>query len=111
MNKFLLCVVLILSFSLSSLNAAAYKGQRVFLKKCISCHTTKQSFIKTKTVSEWEDFMENRGELLAELHFENEDAKDGWEYFKSKRYGKKAKHLKDFLIEYAKDSGNVPACD
>ena len=41
----------------------------------------------------------------------DKDAKKSWKYFKSKKYTKKSKHLKQFVIEYAKDSGNVPACN
>ena len=98
-------------FSLLQLNGAIYKGQRVFIKKCISCHIKKQSFIKTKTISQWEELLKNKGNLLAEIHLKNNKAKNSWEYFKSKRYTKKSHHLEDFLIEYAKDSGNVPACN
>ncbi|MEA2091483.1 MAG: cytochrome C [Campylobacterota bacterium] len=111
MNKFFFFFILALFFIIPSVNAAAYKGQRIFVKKCVSCHTSKQSFIKTKTVSQWEDLMENRGKPLADLHLKDKKAKDSWEYFKSKKYNKKSKHLKDFLMEYAKDSGNVPACN
>ena len=55
--------------------------------------------------------MKNQGEGLAKLHTENEKAKGSWKYFESKKYQKNAKHLRDFLVEYAKDSGNVPACN
>ncbi len=111
MNKFFLLFTMVFFFTLSSLHAAVYKGQRIFVKKCASCHTSKLSFIKTKTISEWEDLMENKGKPLADLHLKDKEAKKSWEYFNSKRYYKKSKHLEDFLMEYASDSGNVPACN
>jgi len=111
MSKVLLLIISIFVLSQLSLSAAAYKGQREFLKKCVSCHSKKQAFISTKYSDEWEDFMDNNGKELADLHLRSEDAKKSWKYFKSKKYTKKVKHLEDFLLEYAKDSGNVPACN
>ena len=111
MNKIIMSIVSIFILSQVSLSAAAYKGQREFLKKCVDCHSKKQAFISTKYSDEYEELMENKGKPLADSHLKNQDAKDSWKYFKSKRYVKKAKHLKDFLLEYAKDSGNVPACN
>ena len=55
--------------------------------------------------------MKKKGKPLAKLHLKDKDAKKSWKYFKSKTYTKKTKHLKQFLVEYAKDSGNVPACN
>ncbi len=54
---------------------------------------------------------EKKGKPLASLHLKSKKSKKSWKYFKSKKYSKKSKHLKQFLIEYAKDSGNVPACN
>lgn len=106
-------IVLVLAVLLSSsllLNAAAYKGQRVYAKHCVSCHG-RQPFIQSKTKKEWEKILEARGKNLAQLHTKDEKAKPSWEYFKSKKYNKKVKHLRDFFVEYAKDSGKVPACN
>ena len=55
--------------------------------------------------------MKKKGKPLAKLHLKKKSAKKSWKYFKSKKYTKKSKHLKQFVIEYAKDSGNVPACN
>lgn len=55
--------------------------------------------------------MKHKGKKLAEIHLNSQKAKKSWKYFKSKRFKRKAKHLKDFLVEYAKDSGRVPACN
>jgi cytochrome c len=96
---------------LGSSEAAVYKGQKVYVKKCRKCHGSGQELAASKKRKEWEELMKNKGQGLAVLHLEKEDAKDSWKYFKSKKYTKRAKHLKDFLKEYAKDSGNVPACN
>jgi uncharacterized membrane protein YgaE (UPF0421/DUF939 family) len=111
MSKIFLFFITFSILCLSSLNAAIYKGQRIFVKKCVKCHYSGQSFIAKKEMSEWEELMQNKGKSLAKLHLKDEKAKESWKYFKSKKYYKKSKHLKQFLMEYAKDSGNVPACN
>lgn len=97
-------------FSLSA-QAAIYKGQKMFVKECVSCHSGGQGFIAKKTIREWKKLMDKKGKPLAELHLQNKEAKDSWEYFEGNNYEKKSKHLQQFLVEYAKDSGNVPACN
>jgi hypothetical protein len=110
MAKFLLLISSIMIFSLSS-EAAIYKGQRIFIKKCLKCHKEGQSFIAKYKMTKWKKWMKKKGEPLARLHLNSPEAKKSWKYFKSKKYAKKSKHLRQFLVEYAKDSGNVPACN
>ena len=64
-------------------------------------------------MKDWKKLLnkKNKGALLAKLHLENKKAKKSWKYFDSKKYRKRARHLRDFMVEYAKDSGNVPACN
>ncbi|MDD2652516.1 MAG: cytochrome C [Sulfurimonas sp.] len=113
MNKLLIFVVSLSVFTLCSLDAAAYKGQSVYAKKCVKCHKGGQSFVSSKKAMEWNAIMKNEGEKLANLHLksQNPDAKPSHEYFESGNFTKTANHLKDFLMEYAGDSGNVPACN
>ena len=111
MNKklLLLMTAFALIFSLN-LHAASYKGQRIYSKRCVKCHG-RQDFIESKKKRDWKRLMKHKGKKLAELHLKSKKAKKSWKYFKSKRFQRKAKHLKDFLVEYAKDSGRVPACN
>jgi len=108
MKKFLFIVLFLALFTISSSNAAIYKGQRVFIKNCLKCHESGQNFVMKYEMKKWEKLMTNKGKGLAEIHLKSKKAKKSWKYFKSKKYARKAKHLKQFLIEYAKDSGNVP---
>ena len=103
--------LLALFLCISTVDAAIYKGQKEFVKKCRSCHTEGQNFITKYTMKEWEDYFKENGKSLATLHIQTPKAKNSWSYFKGKRYSKKVKHLRQFLVEYAKDSGNVPACN
>ena len=109
MQRLFLFVLLLVAFSTSSLFAAIYKGHRVYVHECSKCHTDKQAFVKNKTAQEWGKLMNNHGEPLKQLHLKNKKAKSSWGYFNGAKYTKKSKHLKEFLIEYAKDSGKVPA--
>jgi len=111
MNKILWVLLAFTIFSVTSSNAAIYKGQRVFIKKCISCHKDGQNFVTKYKMSQWKKFMKKHGKPLADIHLKSKKAKKSWKYFESKKYSRKSKHLKQFLIEYAKDSGNVPACN
>lgn len=113
MNKFLISVLSLSIFASCALDAAVYKGQNEFVKKCVKCHKAGQAFVATKKKKEWNSIMKNKGEKLIEMHLQSKetDAEPSREYFESKDFSKKTKHLKDFLMEYASDSGNVPACN
>ena len=113
MNKFFLFLFSVLVFTSLTSNAAIYKGQREFVKKCVKCHKTGQAFVSQKKKRVWKKLMKKKGKKLADLHIEssNPKAKKSKRYFKGRKFTKKAKHLKQFLIEYAADSGNVPACN
>ena len=104
-------VLAITVLGLGSAEAAVYKGQKVYLKKCKKCHGGGLEVAASKKKRTWKKLLKNKGEGMAKLHLENKKAKKSWKYFKSKKYQKRARHLKDFMTEYAKDSGNVPACN
>ncbi len=111
MKKYIFVFILTLFFVTSPVNAAIYKGHKVFTRVCTKCHQTGQYFIAKKTIYQWKKLMKKKGLPLSKLHLKKSKAKKSWKYFKSKKYKKKTKHLKQFLVEYAKDSGNVPACN
>ena len=111
MQKYSLVLAILLLLLASSLSAAVYKGQRVFVRKCLQCHDKGQAFVALKSQDDWEELMLDKGLTLKEIHLKDDKSKKSWKYFKSTKYTKKTKHLKDFLVEYASDSGNVPACN
>jgi len=107
---------LIFVFSLlfiPALEAAVYKGQKTYVKKCRKCHGVGQKIAASKRMKEWKVLLnkKNKGAELAKIHLDSEKAKKSHQYFNSKKYRKRARHLRDFMVEYAKDSGNVPACN
>jgi hypothetical protein len=111
MKKLSLTCLLLGVVAITSLDAAVYKGQREYIKKCRKCHGEGQKLLASRDMEEWETLMRNKGKVLATIHLKNEEAEKSWDYFKSDKYRDKAKHLEDFMMEYASDSGNVPACN
>lgn len=111
MKKYLFIIAFAYMFVVTSMNAAVYKGHRVYSKVCMKCHTSGQHFAAKRTIYQWKKLMKKKGLRLKKLHLKEAEAKKSWKYFKSSKYKKKARHLRDFLVEYAKDSGNVPACN
>ena len=104
-------VLAITVLGLGSAEAAVYKGQKVYIKKCRKCHGGGLEVAASKKKRTWKKLLKNKGEGMAKLHLENKKAKKSHKYFNSKKFKKRARHLKDFMVEYAKDSGNVPACN
>jgi hypothetical protein len=97
--------------TLLTAQARVYKGQKEYIKSCKECHNNGQEMTSSKVADSWIEMMNFEGKALADLHLKSKKAKASWSYFKSKKYRKKSKDLKDFMVEYAKDSGNIPACD
>ena len=110
-KKVIFFAISFLLISGSTLSAAVYKGQRMYVRECRPCHGGGQNMAASKNQSDWQAIMDQDGLALAQLHTQSEKAQDSWEYFASDKYKEKAKHLRDFLVEYAKDSGKVPACN
>jgi len=111
MRTFYATVALTLLTASSMLNAATYKGQKIYIETCKECHGGGQALAGSKKQRVWARMMDNKGEKLAQIHLNSKKAEASWPYFNSRVYTKNAKHLEDFLVEYAADSGNVPACN
>ncbi|HEX5622806.1 MAG TPA: cytochrome c [Sulfuricurvum sp.] len=111
MSKFNTIITFSLFLTVSALNGATYKGQKVYIESCKECHGGGQELAASKNTRTWEKIMDKKGEKLADIHMSSKKAQPSWEYFESRKFTKDSKHLEDFLTEYAKDSGNVPACN
>lgn len=110
-QKFITAVAVVCVVFLVSLEGAVYKGHILYVKQCKKCHGQGQVFITSKNQATWERMMSNNGEPVAKLHLYSEDAKEVHDYFGSRAWQRHANDLRDFMVEYASDSGNVPACD
>ena len=107
--KILLLGALLGSLSSSVLMADVKKGQKHYLKTFKSkfkLNGTK--FAALHTQDEWTELFKNEGEGFKKEFIQA--------YPKSKKtleranIWKKLQHVKDFAIEFANDSGNVPSC-
>jgi hypothetical protein len=104
-------VAILLLGGSTAVNAATYKGQKIYIESCKECHGGGQEFAGSKKQRVWEKLMDNKGENLADIHLSSKKAQSSWDYFNSRAFTRGAKHIEDFVVEYAADSGNVPACN
>ena len=100
-------------FTLSSAEAALYKGQKEYIKRCSKCHSSGHEFISKKSSLEWQEYMKESAAKLTSVHLQigDEKIRNSYDYFKDGSIEKNSTHLLEFLMEYAKDSGRVPACN
>ena len=64
MKKTIFFVLSLTILSLSTSQAAIYKGQRVFKKKCVACHDNGQNFVSKYNIEYWENIMKTDGTPL-----------------------------------------------
>ena len=101
----------ILSLALLPLNASVYKGQKYFKKNCLSCHGKALKFVTEKSYDTWLGYLEGEGDVLYDVHTDSDEASAAMKYFDDDHYRRKFEHYRDFFLEYASDTGNIPACE
>ena len=111
MKKIAFTVLVGCALGLPSLDAALYKGQKLYVMKCRSCHGLGQVFITSKTQAEWTALMKNNGARIVNIHLKSDEAAETHDYFKGDGWKRNSRHIREFMIEYAADSGNIPACE
>ncbi|MEA3372877.1 MAG: cytochrome C [Campylobacterota bacterium] len=106
-TSLLLSALVALGILSTAASADIKKGQKAYLKQCKKCHGNSTKGAAMKRQDEWEEAFEDDAAVFIEWH---EGEEKGKKYANSKKFKKSAPHLKDFLYEYANDSGNVPSC-
>lgn len=98
-----------MSFLTTSAFADPAKGQRYYLKFMKdSTGVDGAKFSAFHTQAEWEKlFDEDAAEFIEVYSKKYPKAAD---FLKGKKFKKFMPHIKDFVIHYASDSGNVPSC-
>ena len=104
----LFVLLLILGIGSVVSQASVYKGQRAFMKICKKCHKSGGKLAKEHSQDEWEEYFDNNAQLLLQAHKNDQKA---LEKLQSKRFKKSIRHMRQFFMKYANDSGNVPACN
>ena len=104
--KSVLVALLLSSAFVPTLSADIKKGQKAYLKQCKKCHGNGTKGAAMKTLEEWTAAFVDDNAGFKAWH---KDTK-GEKYANGKKFKKYSEHLKDFLYEYASDSGNVPSC-
>ena len=84
------------------------KGMKLYKRLCASCHGSPDYGAAQLEQSEWEDLFFMHSAKLLQAH-----AKDRKLYARLKRESgkKRFSHLQNYLVENAKDTGNVGGCD
>jgi hypothetical protein len=110
----LLSMLLVAAFAMTLANTAAMadvkKGQKYYLKifkKKLGMNGTK--FAALHTVAEWNElFANDTAGFIKEMTAINPKIS---KFLNGKKWKSKyAPHIKDFVTEYANDTGNVPSC-
>jgi len=107
MTKLALAAIVGLAVSTTSLSADQAKGKRVyqkFMKE--ACGKTGGDVSGTHTQKEWKEIKDS-GKFHDELEKECPATKD---FLGGAKYKKLENHLYDFMYEFGKGSGNIPAC-
>lgn len=109
LTKILLLGVFLGSIGSSVLMADIKKGQKYYLKTFKSKFKMNGvKFATLHTQEEWKELFKNEGEGFKK-EFTNNYPKSK-KLLSNPKVWKKLQHVKDFAIEYANDSGNVPSC-
>ncbi len=109
-----LLVLFISSFLLvgvisSSAYADAAKGQKYYLKFFKKqTGMTGAKFATQHTQAEWKDLFASDGAKFKTVYSEKFPSMK--EFLNGEKFDKYMEHIKDFCVEYASDSGNVPSC-
>jgi hypothetical protein len=102
--KIVLSALLLLSVGSITASADVKKGQVLYLKKLKkACDMNGAMMAEKHTMAEWKSLYEG-GKLAAEIQTMCPNAKE------KSLQDKYMEHYFDFFHEYAKDSGNIPAC-
>jgi len=102
-------VMLVVAIASTMAYADAAKGQKVYLKTMKSkFHMNGAKFAAIHSQDEWDELYEdNATGFINEF---SEKFPSAAPYLSNPKTLKKIMLIKDFVIEYANDSGNVPSC-
>ena len=84
------------------------KGFKVSKKSCKSCHGNPYKLASMKKASAWKKFFKNDGEAFVRVH---QGLPETEEIVALRERKSKFRHLKNFLVQSASDSGVVSSCD
>ena len=104
-----LAVMLGLSMAVSTASADPAKGQKYylkFMKKATGVNGAK--FAAEHTQAEWKALFDGDGSAFIKEY--SAKYPDAAEFLNGDKFKKFMPHIKDFAVEYASDSGNVPSC-
>lgn len=105
-TSFLLAAVVAVGMMSTTASADIKKGQKGYLKACKNCHGNGTKGAAMHTQDEWEDLFAAGGAKIIKAHVGTKAEP----FFNGDGFKSQSQDLRDFLFEYASDSGNVPSC-
>ena len=104
-----LVTIVALGLATSFASADPARGQKLYLKFMKDATGIKGDAFSTQhTIEEWKKLCENGGADLIKEY--SEKYPNAAEFLKGEQFKKFQPDICDFVIHYAKDSGNVPSC-
>ncbi len=105
MKSFIILLLVTVSFLYG---AKEKKGQKYYLKRCGSCHSTGKMWGNVATINEWKSFFTNDIKDLKDFHKDNPKV---LKYLNSNQFKKEKNRISRFLQEFASDSETIPSCN
>ncbi len=101
-------IIIVLLFSSTAI-ADVNKGKRYYMKSLKQkFRMNGLEFTQLHTAQEWRALFEEEGKgFISEFSRKYPEQKA---FLDDPKLWKKLQHVRDFAIEYAKDSGNIPSC-
>ena len=108
--KLTVTVFALAALTLSVAQADINKGKKYYLKslKAKFDNMNGTRFAALHTQDEWEELFEENGKQFI-IKYSSTYPKAA-KFLQNPKNWKKLQHIRDFAIEYANDSGNVPSC-
>lgn len=109
--QILLVAFIAVGFSISSASAKVDKGQKYYLKFFKKSIGKGDVFAKQYTQDEWKALFAGDGSKFITWATQKYSEPKFVKFITSEKFKKKyLKHIGDFCVAYASDSGNIPSC-
>lgn len=105
-TSLLLATLVAVGMMATSASADVKKGQKAYLKTCKNCHGNGTKGAAMHTQDEWDELFADGGAKITKAHVGTKAEP----FFNGEGFKGQSQDLRDFLFEYASDSGNVPSC-
>ena len=110
MKKIITAILIMTLLGVTASFADAKKGKKFYMKSLKSKmgNMNGMKFVSMYTMDEWKELFSEDGEVFIETF--SERFPKASKLLSGKKFAKNMRHLCDFTVAYASDSGNVLSC-